>query len=118
MSDAERKANAFKEPLATKGPAKTYGAPAASHTPPPMRGAQAQPAGLGSATALYDYEGTDPSDLPCLEGEVLTVVEHGEHRHAPSRTCTEQQTHRSPLLQCRRIGGSAGIAPGQRGSFL
>lgn len=76
MSDAERKANAFKEPLATKAAPRTY-----SHTPPPMRGSPAppvQPTGLDTATALYDYEGTDPSDLPCLEGEVLTVIEHGE----------------------------------------
>lgn len=77
MSDAERKANVFKEPLATKAAPRTY-----SHTPPPMRGSPTPPAAssacLGTATALYDYEGTDPSDLPCLEGEMLTVVEHGK----------------------------------------
>ncbi|ORY66962.1 hypothetical protein BCR35DRAFT_308410 [Leucosporidium creatinivorum] len=93
MSDAERKANVFKEPLATKAAPRTY-----SHTPPPMRGSPAPPtpsAGLGTATALYDYEGTDPSDLPCLEGEVLTVIEHVS----------------DDWWKCRNPAGAEGIIP-------
>ena len=77
LSSEERKKNTFAEPLATRATVSTSAG--ISHKPPPLRGAQVKAQeGLGTATALYDYEGTDPSDLPCLEGEVLTVVEHGE----------------------------------------
>lgn len=47
--------------------------------PPPRRSAAAAALGLGTAQALYDYEGAEVEDLPVAEGESVTVVEHGKH---------------------------------------
>lgn len=111
LSNEERKKNAFAEPLATRAPVSTSAG--TTHKPPPMRGAQVKAQeGLGSATALYDYEGTDPSDLPCLEGEALTVTEHGG-----SSLSLDAAPADVLLAQCRRIGGSAEMSPAPRGSF-
>ncbi|POY76115.1 hypothetical protein BMF94_0838 [Rhodotorula taiwanensis] len=44
-------------------------APAASRPVP------AAPAGLGTATALYDFEGTQAEDLPFRTGDVISITE-------------------------------------------
>lgn len=46
-------------------------APAASRPVP------AAPAGLGTATALYDFEGTQAEDLPFRTGDVISITEIG-----------------------------------------
>ena len=66
------------------GPAATP-APAApvSAAPPvaPLRsGPPAPPArGLGTAVALYDFEGQTNEDLAFSEGDRIKVLEHGKH---------------------------------------
>ncbi|KAK4055621.1 cytoskeletal protein binding protein [Microbotryomycetes sp. JL201] len=71
--DARQKKN-FHEALAVhNSTAPRAASPAA---PPPMRGAAWKAhQGIGQATALYDFDGTEESDLPVTEGETVTVVE-------------------------------------------
>ncbi|KAK4702365.1 hypothetical protein P7C70_g3854, partial [Phenoliferia sp. Uapishka_3] len=82
MSSEEAKKNVFREPLATKAPARVYSPPTTSYAPPPMRGAvfeQEQDSdAIGSAEAIYDYAGTEADDLGVQDGEVVAVLEHGE----------------------------------------
>lgn len=62
----------FTESLAVRQPVKVPSAP------PPRRTVAVADPGLGTATALYDYEGAEVEDLPVVEGENVTVVEHGK----------------------------------------
>ena len=41
--------------------------------------------GLGTATALYDYEGAEGEDLSLKEGEKVTITEHGGFAHWAKR---------------------------------
>ncbi|BGP54198.1 hypothetical protein JCM8202_001332 [Rhodotorula sphaerocarpa] len=61
-------------------------APAAGAAPSPVAAAAAplapaasrpsrSPSGLGTATALYDFEGTQAEDLPFVTGDTITVTE-------------------------------------------
>ncbi|KAK4057954.1 cytoskeletal protein binding protein [Microbotryomycetes sp. JL221] len=76
--EAAKKGN-FNESLAVKSSvlASSSSSNRISTPPPPLRGAQVRAQnGLGRAKAMYDFEGTETSDLPVVEGEVVTVVEH------------------------------------------
>ncbi|BGP18863.1 hypothetical protein JCM10213_003518 [Rhodosporidiobolus nylandii] len=55
-------------PVYTAPPA----APAATRPPPP---AAPQARGIGHAVALYDYDATQPEDLPFKEGERVEILE-------------------------------------------
>ncbi|GAA5876112.1 hypothetical protein JCM1840_002772 [Sporobolomyces johnsonii] len=51
-------------------------APRALAPPPvPPAAVPAHKAGLGTAVALYDFEGAQPEDLPFREGDRITIVE-------------------------------------------
>lgn len=67
-------APAARAPAAAAAP---FRQPAAAPSPP---AAPKPPArrGLGTATALYDYEGAEAEDLSLKEGENVTITEHGE----------------------------------------
>ena len=60
-------------------------APAAERPipPPPVAPAPAPVAsnGLGTATALYDFEGAQAEDLPFSTGDIITLTEIGTYLH-------------------------------------
>ncbi|GAA5927431.1 Avt2p [Sporobolomyces koalae] len=82
LSKAEQDKNKYTGPLYVK-PATAPGT--ISHAPPPKRGAAPPPPPPSASSAnetvkaLYDYEGTEPEDLPVVEGEQLVVIEKKSH---------------------------------------
>lgn len=61
-------------PAAAAAPSPIAAAPLAPAASRPSR----SPSGLGTATALYDFEGTQAEDLPFVTGDTITVTEIGQ----------------------------------------
>ncbi|SGY78704.1 BQ5605_C008g04918 [Microbotryum silenes-dioicae] len=114
---------AYTESLATHAPIKSNHLPTPTYrtqaaVSPPHRTVPLNAAsGLGRARALYDYEGAEEEDLQISEGEVVTVVEHGES-FSGSKMFACTQIHRLAFAtvsdewwKCQAEDGRKGIVP-------
>jgi hypothetical protein len=86
--------------------------PPSRQTPPPSAPKPPTRRGIGTAVALYDYDGAEAEDLSFKEGDSIVVMEHGEYQTDILRTSSDAL---GPIVSDDwwkgETGGRAGLFP-------